>query len=38
VARALLKARVGDVVTVRTPAGAESIEIVAIRYEAGEGG
>jgi len=37
VARALLKARVGDVVTVRTPAGAESIEIVAIRYEEGEG-
>jgi transcription elongation factor GreB len=32
VARALLKAREGDVVEVRTPAGAESIEIVRISY------
>ncbi len=33
VAKALLKAREGEVVTVRTPAGAEEIEIVAIRYD-----
>ncbi|MFM2044355.1 MAG: transcription elongation factor GreB [Pseudomonadota bacterium] len=32
IARALLKARVGDLVTVRTPAGAEELEIIAIRY------
>jgi transcription elongation factor GreB len=32
-ARALLKARVGDTVTVRAPRGPESIEIVAIRYD-----
>lgn len=32
VARALLKAEVGDVVTVATPQGAESLEVVAIRY------
>ncbi len=32
VARALLKAEVGDVVEVRTPQGAESLEIVAIAY------
>jgi transcription elongation factor GreB len=33
VAKALLKAREGDVVTVLTPAGAEEIEVVAVRYE-----
>jgi transcription elongation factor GreB len=33
VAKALLKAREGDAVTVRTPAGAEEIEVVAIRYD-----
>lgn len=33
VAKALLKAREGDVVTIRTPAGAEEIEVVAIRYD-----
>ena len=33
IARALLKAREGDVVELRAPAGAESIEVVAIRYE-----
>jgi transcription elongation factor GreB len=33
VARALLKAREGDVVVVRTPAGAEEIEVVAFRYD-----
>ena len=32
VARALLKARVGDVVEVRTPAGLEQIEVLAIAY------
>jgi len=32
VARALLKARVGDLVRLRTPQGAEEIEVVAIRY------
>ena len=33
-ARALLKAREGDVVTLRTPVGAEEIEIVEVRYAA----
>ena len=33
VARALLRAREGDVVTLRGPAGAEEIEVVAIRYD-----
>ena len=32
-ARALLKAREGDTVTLRTPGGAEDIDIVAVRYE-----
>jgi len=32
-ARALLKAREGDTVTVRTPAGPEELEVLAIRYE-----
>lgn len=32
-ATALLKAEVGDVVTVRTPRGPERLEIVAIRYD-----
>jgi transcription elongation factor GreB len=32
-ARALLKAKVGDTVTLRAPRGAEEIEIVAIRYD-----
>lgn len=36
VARALLKAREGDLVRLRTPAGVEELEVVAIRYpEAG---
>jgi len=39
VARALLKAREGDVVEVRTPAGPERIEVVEIRYgDAGSDG
>jgi transcription elongation factor GreB len=33
IAKALLKAREGDVVTLRTPGGAEEIEIGAVRYE-----
>lgn len=33
VARALLKAKTGDVVHLRTPAGPEELEIVDIRYE-----
>ena len=31
-ARALIKAREGDTVTLRTPAGAEELEIAAVRY------
>ncbi len=34
VAKALLKARAGDVVALRTPAGVDEIEVVAIRYDA----
>ena len=37
VARALLKARVGDTVSVRTPAGVEQIEVVKIAYPGGAG-
>jgi transcription elongation factor GreB len=33
IAKALLKAREGDTVTVLTPAGAEELEVVAIRYD-----
>src|SRR5712675_175167 len=33
IARALLKAREGDTVTLNTPAGDESLEVLAIRYE-----
>jgi transcription elongation factor GreB len=32
VAKALMKGRVGDAVDVRTEAGRETLEIVAIRY------
>lgn len=32
IARALLKARAGDTVELRTPAGPESIEVLAVRY------
>jgi transcription elongation factor GreB len=32
VARALIKARVGDTVTLRTPGGVEELEILEIRY------
>jgi transcription elongation factor GreB len=31
-ARALLKAREGDTVTMRTPAGMEEIDVVEVRY------
>ena len=34
IARALLKARVGDLVALKTPRGTEEIEVVAIRYGA----
>ena len=33
IARALLKAQVGDVVTMRTPRGTKVLEIIAIRYD-----
>ena len=33
IATALLKASVGDVVTLRTPRGAEELQVVAIRYD-----
>jgi transcription elongation factor GreB len=36
IARALLKARAGDVVTLRTPAGVEHLEVVEIRYGTGQ--
>jgi len=34
VARALLKARAGDVATVDTPSGPEELEVLEVRYEA----
>jgi len=34
VAAALLKARVGDVVRLRTPAGADELEILDVIYDA----
>ncbi len=34
IAKALIKAREGDTVTLRTPAGPEELEIVEVRYEA----
>jgi transcription elongation factor GreB len=33
IAKALLKAREGDVVTLRTPAGVEEIEVLEVRYD-----
>ena len=33
IASALLKARVGDVVTLKTPRGAEELEVLEIRYD-----
>jgi transcription elongation factor GreB len=38
IARALMKAYKGDVVELRTPSGIEPIEVIEIRYEAGEPG
>jgi|SRR5271166_1731519 len=37
IARALMKAREGDTVELRAPAGAEQLEILAIRYGAADG-
>ena len=37
IAKALLKARVGDVVEVRTPSGIDAIKIVSISYENASG-
>ena len=34
IARALIKAREGDSVTLRTPVGVETLEILEVRYEA----
>jgi len=33
IARAVLKAREGDTVTLRTPGGVEELEVVAVRYQ-----
>jgi transcription elongation factor GreB len=33
VARALLKAREGDAVTLKTPGGVETLEILEVRYD-----
>jgi transcription elongation factor GreB len=38
VARALLKARVGDEVALQTPGGAEKIEVIAVNYPAPDAG
>lgn len=38
VARALMKARIGDTVTLRSPAGVETVEIIDIRYVVSEQG
>src|SRR5690242_21548294 len=35
IARALMKARAGDVVTLRTPAGVERLEVMEVRYGTG---
>jgi transcription elongation factor GreB len=37
IARALLKAREGDTVELRAPAGVEQIEVLEIRYGAADG-
>lgn len=36
VARALMKAHVGDVIELRTPSGAETIEVLSIKYGTGK--
>jgi transcription elongation factor GreB len=36
VARALMKARVGDVIEIRTPSGPETVEVLSITYGAGK--
>jgi transcription elongation factor GreB len=35
IARALMKAHVGDIIKFRTPSGEETIEVLSIEYEAG---
>jgi transcription elongation factor GreB len=37
IARALMKAREGDIVELRTPAGIEHIEVLDIRYSGSDG-
>ena len=37
IARALLKAREGDVVRLQTPAGVQEVEVLAVRYPAPDG-
>jgi len=37
IARALLKAREGDSVQFLTPSGAETVEVLEVRYEAADG-
>ncbi|CAN7266527.1 transcription elongation factor GreB [Trinickia sp. LjRoot230] len=37
IARALLKARIGDTVTLHTPAGAEQIDVLDVHYPQAEG-
>jgi transcription elongation factor GreB len=38
IARALLKAREGDEVSLKTPGGAETLEVLSVRYPAPDGG
>jgi transcription elongation factor GreB len=38
IARAVLKAREGDTVELRTPSGPETIEILSVRYDNSDGG
>ena len=37
IARALMKAREGDIVELQTPAGIERVEVLAIRYSGSDG-
>lgn len=36
VAKALMKARVGDIIELRTPSGIDAIEVLSIKYKAGK--
>jgi transcription elongation factor GreB len=38
IARALLRSRVGDTVSITTPLGREAVDVLAIRYPSGCGG